>query len=99
MGTIYSVACTNCKVTRDLDKFYNHGVGVRDRADALEHAEEIEKNSFRPALLVSFMAKHAGHECVFFDEHSRCARSYDPRYRYENGYVGDFDFWQIGPEE
>ena len=93
MGTISYIACKVCKVTRDLDKFYNQGYGVSNREEALEHAKEIEANSFRPALLVSFMAAHIGHECVFFNEHSGCEEQYDPYYKEDNGYSEDTDFF------
>lgn len=85
MGTIYYVACKKCKVVRDLDKFYNTGDYVENRNDAISHAKDIQRNSFRPALLVSFMAKHMGHECVFFNEHSEF---------YKEDYADDHNYWR-----
>lgn len=94
MGVSYSVACKTCKVTRDLDKFYNHGSGVETRKDALAHSEQISSDSFRASLLVSFMSKHTGHECVFFSENSEvCSEKYDPFYNEQNNFKEDTDFW------
>ena len=73
MGTLYYVTCEDCKITRDLDKFYSAGRKcVETRADALEFAKIIEGDSFRAGLLVSFMAEHKGHRCVFYCEHTLC---------------------------
>ena len=69
MGTISYVACKTCKVYRDLDKFY--GIPEVDtRKEALEYAERLKEDSFRAALLVTFMREHAEHDCVFFTEHA-----------------------------
>ena len=71
MGTIYYIGCNDCKVRRDLDKFYtsSFGSGIDTREKALEYAKkDIEKDSFRCGLLVSFLQKHKGHNCVMFDE-------------------------------
>lgn len=87
MGTIYYVACKDCKVTRDLDKFYNH-TPVKTRGDALELGKRIADNAFRPALLVSFMSEHFGHDCVFFSEH--CCEHLDPTNNKEFGADKDY---------
>jgi hypothetical protein len=93
MGVIYSVACKTCKVTRDLDKFYSSDTyEVETRGQALKYRKEIEKDSFRAGLLVSFMAKHKGHDCVFFNEHSECEEDLDP-FENEHGYIEDTNFW------
>lgn len=70
MGTMYYVGCRDCKVVRDLDKFYSmREVDTRD--DMEELAGVIEsKDSYRAALLVSFMGEHRGHDCVAFTEHN-----------------------------
>lgn len=91
MGVIYSVACKDCKITRDLDKFYE-AREVDDRKDALKFADELKDKSFRAALLVSFMVTHTGHDCVFFKEQSECEQDYDPMYE-ENEYTEDTDYW------
>jgi hypothetical protein len=57
MGDIYFVTCTDCKVTRELGKLYKNGRDVETILDAIKHAGEVEKNSYKPALLVSFMAR------------------------------------------
>ena len=90
MGVIYSVACKECKVVRYLDKFYDSGNGVETREDALKYCETLQGN-FRAALLVSFMSKHKGHDCVFFDENEH--EYLDP---YVNSsYREDTDFWKV----
>jgi hypothetical protein len=97
MGVIYSVTCKTCKVTRDLDKMKHDGSWVENRKDALEYSDELEKEinnvSFRVGLLVSFMAKHAGHDCVYFSEfNEECEEKYNPYYG-KNGFKEDGDFW------
>ena len=94
MGVIYSVSCTECKVTRDLDKFYTAQYCEEEtREDMLRFSDEIRDDSFRAALLVDFMARHAGHPCVFFWENMDCEDLYDP-FENEDGYVEDVDFWR-----
>ena len=91
MGVIYFISCLDCKITRDLDKFY--GVDkIQDRDDALEFAKAIKGDSFRAALALSFMGEHQGHKIVFFNEHDGCAEELDPYYD-ESDYVEDTDFW------
>jgi len=93
MGTIYSVACKECKVTRNLDKLYGLRK-VENREDALKFSEYLENKEFlfRESLLLSFMAEHTGHECLFFNEHTECAQVFDPFY--DNEYKDDTDFWR-----
>ena len=43
------------------------------------------------------MAKHIGHECVFFNEHAGYEKELDP-FENEYGYVEDVDFWQATKE-
>lgn len=62
------------------------------RDAAMEYRHHIEKDSFRAGLLVSFMAKHRGHDCVFFNEQSDCEDELDP-FENKNGFVEDFDYW------
>lgn len=93
MGKLYSVACKTCQVTRDLDKFYTSDAqDIETREQALEYRDEIKKDSFRAGLLVSFMAKHKGHDCVFFDEYSDCSEVLGP-FENKHGYEEDTDFW------
>ncbi len=96
MGLIYSVACKKCKVVRDLDKFYSADGNIETRWDAKKYSSEIQTDCFRAGLLVSFMAKHMGHECVFYNENSDCADELwphkgDPDLTTE--YTEDYDFW------
>ena len=95
MGTIYSVSCRDCKVTRDLDKFYSM-IAVETRDKAIELADRIKEfDSFRAALLVSFMWEHAGHNCTVFNEHDDdLSQQCDPFYREENGFREDLNFWK-----
>ena len=69
MGVEYFVACRQCKVRRDLDKFYTMLTDVPDRVAALEFRDEIARDSFRAGLLVSFMWKHREHDCFVCSEH------------------------------
>ena len=95
MGVIYSIACRECKVVRDLDKFYG-ARSIETRADALEYSKELGESEgwlFRSALLVSFMSEHQGHDCVFFNEHDSVSDDLDPYYD-DNEYKEDTDFWK-----
>ena len=93
MGTISSIACRQCRVTRDLDKFYM-GDSVKNRDDALKLAEtmEVKGQAFRAALVVSFMVEHAGHDCVYFHENMSCEDELDPDCG--SDYASDVDYWQ-----
>lgn len=95
MGVIYYVACTECKEYRDLDKFYTAGGNIDNRKDMLEHEEYVKtKSVYRHLLLTSFMEKHDGHKCVFFNEHDE---PWEEKVVYpEEGAVGykeDKGFW------
>lgn len=95
MGVIYSVACKTCKVTRDLDKFYTSDIyPVETREQAMNYMMKVVKDHFRSGLLISFMAKHKGHDCVFFNESSSCSEDLDP-FWHANEYKEDFDFWRV----
>lgn len=66
MGVIYYAICRDCRVYQDLDKFYLLHEKVRDRSEAFKLAKRICEplgDSFRSALLVSFMGEHIGHNC------------------------------------
>jgi len=95
MGVIYSIACKDCKIVRDLDKFYA-ARSIESRAEAIEYGKEIaehEGTCFRAALLVSFMAEHEGHDCVFFHEGMTCEEDLEPFYD-SNDFKEDFDYWK-----
>jgi hypothetical protein len=69
MSVSYSVSCRDCKVTRDLGVFYSMRKAA-NRAEAIDIAMEIrDRDSFRAALLASFMWEHKGHNCTVFNEH------------------------------
>lgn len=92
MGVIYSVACKQCKVTRDLDKFYRHQT-IETKTEAVEYTHRMSAEGdkgYRAALLVSFLSEHRGHNCVFFSENDDCAAELDPD---EGEYSEDTDFF------
>lgn len=99
MGTIYFVGCRDCKVTRDLDKFYTMRTAA-DRADAIAIANDIkERDSFRAALLASFMWEHKGHNCTVFNEHDDAlSEELDP-FENEHGVKEDKDYWRESPND
>jgi len=91
MGTVYFVGCYDCKVYRDIDKFYRLVYEVENREQALDFADEIKADSFRAGLLVSFMGKHMKHNCVVFNErHEGILQHFDPCFDDANE---DYDFW------
>lgn len=89
MGTIYYVACKDCKIHRDLDKFYQlHFCGdIKTREDALEEMEKTAKDSFRCTLLLSFLSQHYGHNIFMMDD-SRVENELDDSKE-------DFNFWMV----
>lgn len=95
MGTLYFVACDKCKVYRDLDKFYTMSNGpINTRSELEKFSEEIKKDSFRSAILISFMWKHESHNCFIVYEHSaRCEELY------ESFTEVDEHFWKNENEE
>lgn len=63
MGQTYNVACHDCKLRRDLDKFYAL-TPANTRAQVSAVADRIRvTHDYRAALLVTFMAEHMGHKC------------------------------------
>lgn len=93
MGVIYSVSCRDCKVTRDLDKFYGCR-SISNRKEALLLSEDIKsRDSFRAGLLASFMAAHMGHNCtVFTDTSDELSEALDPDCG--SDFKKDTNFWQ-----
>lgn len=94
MGTIYSVACRDCNVVRDLGKFYAME-SITTRAEALALAQELQTPgySFAAALLVSFMWEHTGHSCTVYNEHNdRLEDEFDTLYGTAKE---DTDYWSI----
>ncbi len=89
MGTIYYVGCRDCKIIRDLGKFYTMRV-IENKEEALEFSKDIQMDSFRVGLLVSFLYEHEGHNCTVFDEHAEL-KKFDT---YESPAKMDHDFFR-----
>ncbi len=88
MGTLYYVACRDCKVTRELDKFYDL-TPVENKKEAIELSERLD--TYRASLLVSFMAEHSGHNCTVFSEHSeKLVNELDPDFNDEMKLDGNY---------
>ena len=94
MGTCYYVICRDCKVVRDLDKFYAlRSIATRGEALTLsKHLQDSGADSFRAALLISFMWEHTGHSCTVVDEHNEKGR-FPPDGEPKEGH----DFWKLTP--
>ncbi len=90
MGLIYYVACRDCKVVRDLDKFSPLGSSVSSREEALALRPRLRDYSFNVALLTSFLWQHSGHNCTVFNENSECYEVLDPYYGLTKE---DVDYW------
>jgi len=88
MGVIYYVACKDCKIHRDLDKFYTlHFCGsVKTREEAKKQSEETAKDSFRTTLLLGFLSNHYGHNIFVVDD---CGLENEL-----DGFKEDTDFWK-----
>lgn len=96
MGTLYYVVCDDCKVARDLDKFYDLNRDPQNRAQMLKESEDVGR--FRAALLVTFMGKHMGHNCrvlseTDFEFYIESDEVRDGEIVLKNGYVKDVDYW------
>jgi len=96
MGTLYYVVCHDCKIFRDLDKYMGcAGITPHTRKEMIEYSEqEIEKRSFRYALLISFLIDHSSHNCSLANEHEV--------FDLENGHgfkKETIKFWEISKEE
>lgn len=96
MGVIYYVACKDCKVRRDLDKFYLPCWPCGSRAEALESAEQIKTGgyAYRAMLLVGFLSEHHGHNIVFYNEHDEIDDVTDPYCGSDPYAADDRDFWK-----
>ena len=94
MGVISYIACKECKVTRNLGKFYTYH--IKSRQEALNYAHELasgtEGECFCEVLAVTFLAEHKGHNVVLFDEHSDLVEDFNPAY--DNDYRPDPNFWR-----
>ena len=96
MGTEYYVGCYDCMVYRDLDKFYELSWDVYNRKGMIELATKLKSDTFRLALLVSFMSKHRTHKCAVFNEHDSEYDDFDPDYDEKNI---DYDYWNCDATE
>lgn len=93
MGTCHAIMCKECKVYRYLDKFDLIFTRIESREDALEYCDEIKKDTFRAGLLVSFMGKHMGHDCMLISEHSNEWNQHVWNDS-ETSFKEDADFWE-----
>jgi len=94
MGTEYYITCKDCKVSRELDKYYSATIyPVTTRQEALDFREKVKDDSFRAALLISFVGKHEGHDCVFHSEHDEKYETYNYLSDEPAEYKEDTDFW------
>lgn len=88
------IACKDCKVVRDLDKFYSLRV-VKNRGDALKYSEEND-DSFREKLTLSFIKEHQAHNIIFFSENDECSYNDISTYPENNSNLykyEDYNFW------
>ncbi len=87
MGVEFFAVCDDCKVMRDLDKFYEMLQPVTTREDALKYRNDIiRKSAFPAGLLVSFMGAHINHTC-------RIVRSCDKEFDEVRGGYRIEEFW------
>jgi hypothetical protein len=87
VGVIYTIACHDCKVKQDMDKWYNFRP-VDSRAEALKAFEDIGADGadFRAILAVSFLYKHNGHRISVMTDLDDDEST--------NGYTEPVDFWR-----
>jgi len=78
-----------------LDKFSSSEIGTKvfNRDDAMMFAEKMKHESFRAGLLISFLAIHNGHDCIFFDEYTSLESKLNPHHDHNN-FVQDHNFWK-----
>lgn len=89
MGVIYTIACHDCKVKQDMDKWYTF-FPVRDRDEALHYFKNGTCN-FRHILAVSFLYNHNGHRIEVRTDADDEDFAYD--------YAEPVDYWTPSPEE
>ena len=77
MGVIYTIACHDCKIKQNMDKWYGFRQ-VINRKEALEKYHGIQTPDFRAILAVSFLYKHNGHRIEVRNDskHDDCFESY-----------------------
>lgn len=86
MANITYVVCHDCKIKRDLDKFYIKDHIVSDVESAKLMAGKLyynQRRSYQSALLISFMKTHQGHNCTFSDDSTGWCMKYQD----------DIDYW------
>lgn len=96
MGVEHYITCTDCKISRSLEKYYSATIyPVTTRQEALDFREKVKDDSFRAALLISFMGDHQDHSCVFHTENNGQYDTWDWELDKETEYKEDTDFWQV----
>ena len=93
MGMIYSVACRDCKVKRDLDKLYiKYGYDVDTKNKAIQYHNDLKEGGrLGVAILVSFVSDHIGHSIVYFNEHWESLEDEFNEYPEEQFWTGNPD--------
>jgi len=100
MGVEYSIACIDCKVTRDLGKFQNIDRDIDTKEEMILYKKEVIQSQengdpFRSAMLVSFMAKHRRHKCILYTDtfDDDICEQVDPFFNETNGFKEDINYW------
>lgn len=92
MGNITYAVCHDCKIKRDLDKFYikEHKVTDTDSANLVSGKIYYNrKRCYQAALLISFMKSHSGHSCGLTEDSTGWCMNY----------ADDFNYWQLANQD
>lgn len=92
MGTEFCVLCHDCKVVRALDKFGVMMTNAKTKGEMLAVSYSIESHdSYRSALLATFLWKHKDHRVTVDWEHN------DALYEEPISSYHHEDFWSEPP--
>jgi len=89
MGIVYSIACTQCKIIRDVGKMH----GLSDDTNTLDKMlDHPTMNPYAMTLIATFLHDHFGHKVVFLNDYDDdLSNLYDPVFG--SDYTADTDYW------
>lgn len=96
MGTQYYIGCIDCKVKREIDKFYLPRT-IKTQTEWNEFFYDLEnatpKEYYAIALLLSFMHEHMCHKLIYFsDQDDEIKEKYDFGWEQKDGLL--LKWWQ-----
>lgn len=105
MGECFYISCTDCKITRHLNKFryINYPAPkLKNMRDVKNYELYLQDKQYYSALTISFMFEHITHNCILWNEsNDECLEKYcadidecdDNKKFYNNDYKEEVDFF------